>query len=102
MGNVADSFCVKAGIAKPATSKQCTVCTSCTYNEAAYLRAKVKQCNAIRHEGRTNWTVAQVRSAISTLGITPQQHWQRYGKYEGVCPWTSAACCTNGGYKYSG
>lgn len=96
---VSDSYCTGS---KPATSKQCTVCTSCVFNESAYLRAKVKQCNAIRHEGRSNWTVSQVRSAISALGITPSQHWSRYGKYEGVCPWSSTACCAYGGYDYSG
>lgn len=85
---------------KPSASISCTKCTSCAWSESSYINAKVKQCNATAVDGRTNWTAAQVRSAISGNGMTPYQHYQTYGQSESVCPWASAVCCSSNGYRY--
>lgn len=87
-------------LSTPSTSQSCTKCTSCSFNETAYINNKVKQSNATAVDGRTNWTAAQIRSAISSAGYTPFSHWTTFGRSEGVCYHSNAACCRSEGYTY--
>lgn len=92
-----DSFCPKP---KPAETRTCKDCSGCGYNETAYLEAKVKHCNAIRFEGRANWTAAQVRSYCISYDGSVRAHYDRYHVSENVCGYQSIYCCQQAGYKY--
>lgn len=49
------------------------------FNEAEYLIAKTMQVNSIAQDGRTNWTVDEVKAAIEDIGLTPAEHYEVYG-----------------------
>lgn len=54
-----------------------------------YMNSKVQQLNQTgsTHGGHTGqWTRSDVQNAFDTAGLTPQQHYQQYGKAEGVTP----------------
>ncbi|WIX33292.1 hypothetical protein QO259_01140 [Salinicola sp. JS01] len=57
-----------------------------SFDAAAYLANKTAQVNAIGYAGRSDWTVEQVLAAIEQAGMTPYEHYQRYGRDEGVSP----------------
>lgn len=52
------------------------------FNEAEYLIAKTMQVNSIAQDGRTNWTVDEVKAAIEDIGLTPAEHYEVYGGHE--------------------
>lgn len=52
------------------------------FNEQEYLIAKTAQVNDIRQDGRADWTVEQVATAIKNINMTPLQHYERYGTQE--------------------
>lgn len=52
------------------------------FNEAEYLIAKTMQVNSIAQDGRTNWTVDEVKAAIEGIGLTPAEHYEVYGGHE--------------------
>lgn len=54
------------------------------FDPAAYLRNKTEQVNMIGYQGRTDWTVQQVQQAMADAGMTPWEHYLRYGIAEGV------------------
>ncbi|WP_129138783.1 hypothetical protein [Modicisalibacter coralii] len=56
------------------------------FNASAYLANKTAQVNASHQGGRGDWTVEQVLAAIEQAGMTPYEHYQRYGRDEGVLP----------------
>lgn len=56
------------------------------FNEDYYLRVKTAQQNAIAHDGRTDWTVAEVRAAIASIGMIPAEHYEAFGRGEGLNP----------------
>jgi len=49
-----------------------------------YLSAKAEQLNTIAFEGRANWTRSQVSKAFAEAGLTQQEHYERFGKYENI------------------
>jgi hypothetical protein len=54
------------------------------FNTVQYLYNKTEQVNLIGYQGRTDWTVQQVQQAIADAGMTPWEHYLRYGIAEGV------------------
>ena len=54
------------------------------FNAVQYLYNKTEQVNLIGYQGRTDWTVQQVQQAIADAGMTPWEHYLRYGIAEGV------------------
>jgi hypothetical protein len=54
------------------------------FDNTAYLNNKVAQLNKTGQDGRNNWTVAGAQKAISDAGMSLQDHYQQYGKDEGV------------------
>ncbi|MBF57745.1 MAG: hypothetical protein CME80_08505 [Halomonas sp.] len=54
------------------------------FDSTAYLNNKVAQLNKTGQGGRNNWTVADAQKAISDAGLSLQDHYQQYGKNEGV------------------
>ena len=53
------------------------------FNENEYLQAKAAQLNSIKHDGRTNWTAAQVADAIKAAGFScPAEHYEQVGAFE--------------------
>lgn len=55
-----------------------------TFDTTAYLNNKVAQLNKTGQDGRNNWTVADARKAISDAGLSLKDHYEQYGKSEGV------------------
>lgn len=97
--SITSSYCT-SNLGGASTSTSCTGCSGCSFNESSYVLHKVQHVNAIAYEGRTNWTTSQVRASMADLGCTPLQHFNKYGKSEGVCPWSSSVCCSQSGYRY--
>ncbi|MEL7966395.1 hypothetical protein AAG587_08460 [Vreelandella neptunia] len=54
------------------------------FDSTAYLNNKVAQLNKTGQGGRNNWTVADAQKAIADAGLSLQDHYQQYGKNEGV------------------
>ena len=52
------------------------------FNEAQYLIAKTNQVNSIAQDGRSNWTVDEVKAAIDGIGMTPAEHYEVFGGHE--------------------
>lgn len=62
------------------------IATSADFDSAAYFVAKVKQLNDTGYEGRSNWTVDEVKAAFAEQGLTALEHYQLYGKDEKLDP----------------
>lgn len=62
------------------------IATSADFDSAAYFVAKVKQLNDTAYEGRSNWTVDEVKAAFAEQGLTALEHYQLYGKDEKLDP----------------
>lgn len=60
------------------------IATSADFDSAAYFVAKVKQLNDTAYEGRSNWTVDEVKAAFAEQGLTALEHYQLYGKDEKI------------------
>lgn len=58
-----------------------------TFNENTYLSNKVAQLNQNAQDGRTDWTNEQVSQAMVKGGMTPQQHFEQFGKSENINPY---------------
>jgi len=56
------------------------------FDEQTYLKNKAAQLNATGFEGK-KWDAQSVKSAFSDSGLSAQQHYQQYGKKEGVTPY---------------
>ena len=52
------------------------------FNSVEYLYAKTNQVNSVKQDGRSDWTVDDVLQAMNAEGMTPLEHYQRYGAYE--------------------
>ncbi|MCI7374285.1 MAG: hypothetical protein MSH27_09210 [Desulfovibrio piger] len=62
------------------------IATSADFDSEAYFVAKVKQLNDTGYEGRSNWTVDEVKAAFAEQGLTALEHYQLYGKDEKLNP----------------
>jgi phage tail protein X len=61
-----------------------------------YLEDKMQQLNATGYQGKSNWTVADVTKGLSDAGLTPEAHYEAYGKAEGIrAPGSSAYTAAN-------
>lgn len=60
------------------------IATSADFDSEAYFVAKVKQLNDTAYEGRSNWTVDEVKAAFAEQGLTALEHYQLYGKDEKI------------------
>lgn len=97
--SVAASNC-NGYLGSASTSQTCTGCGGCGFNEGATINAKVKQLNAIRYGGRTNWSYAEARSGMLASYGSVQAWWNSVGRNESICSWSSSVCCGNAGYRY--
>ena len=55
------------------------------FNEYEYLQAKTAQLNSVGEPNRYGdgpWTVEQTLQAITDVGMTPAEHYVRYGAFE--------------------
>lgn len=57
--------------------------TAPAFDEVAYMQAKAAQLNATNYQGKT-WDAASAAEAIRNAGMTAQEHYDLYGKYEGI------------------
>ena len=55
-----------------------------TIDPDLYAQNKSGQLNSIGYLGRTDWTPAEVTKVLSDSGMTPDQHYELYGKNEGI------------------
>lgn len=60
------------------------IATSADFDSEAYFVAKVKQLNDTAYEGRSNWTVDEVKAAFAEQGLTALEHYQLYGEEEKI------------------
>lgn len=60
------------------------IATSADFDSEAYFVAKVKQLNDTGYEGRSNWTVDEVKAAFAEQGLTALEHYQLYGEEEKI------------------
>ena len=60
------------------------IATSTDFDSAAYFVAKVNQLNDTGYDGRSNWTVDEVKAAFAEQGLTALEHYQLYGEDEKV------------------
>jgi len=60
--------------------------TAQAFNESFYLQQKAQQLRDIQHQGRTDWTVSDVRAAFRDASLTPQAHFEIFGRNEGLSP----------------
>lgn len=58
--------------------------TGSGFDDVAYMNAKAEQLNSIGYEGKTTWTPAEAAAAIQAAGMTPEEHYNTTGKYEGI------------------
>ena len=58
-----------------------------TFDTSTYLANKAASLNNSGYQGRKNWTVSDVSKAFLDNGMTPEQHYERYGKAEGISPY---------------
>jgi len=56
------------------------------FNEAFYLQQKAQQLRDTQHLGRTDWNVSDVRDAFEQANLTPQAHFDIFGRGEGILP----------------
>ncbi|WP_277810694.1 hypothetical protein [Chromohalobacter canadensis] len=49
-----------------------------------YLVNKAAQLNKTGQDGKNNWTVADVKKAFNKSGLSAQEHYDQYGKKEGI------------------
>lgn len=54
------------------------------FDSGKYFLAKVVELNSTNYEGRSDWTVAEVKQAFKDAGLTPVEHYAEYGKAENV------------------
>lgn len=54
------------------------------FDSGKYFLAKVAELNSTNYEGRSDWTVAEVKQAFKDAGLTPVEHYAEYGKAENV------------------
>lgn len=76
------------------------IATSADFDSAAYFVAKVKQLNDTGYEGRSNWTVDEVKAAFAEQGLTALEHYQLYGKDEKLDPADFATEAKNPDYSF--
>ncbi|WIX34964.1 tape measure protein [Salinicola sp. JS01] len=57
------------------------------FDEAAYLVNKRDQLNQTAYEGHTDWTIGDVSEAFDAANLTAREHYQQYGRDEGVVPY---------------
>jgi hypothetical protein len=67
-----------------ATTTTGTVSSMYSGRDLNYLLAKTLQLNQTMVNGRQDWTVAGVSTAMQEAGLTLAQHYQLYGQYEGL------------------
>lgn len=60
------------------------IATSADFDSEAYFVAKVNQLNSTAYEGRSNWTVDEVKAAFAEQGLTALEHYQLYGEDEKI------------------
>lgn len=60
------------------------IATSAEFDSEAYFVAKVKQLNSTAYEGRSNWTVDEVKAAFAEQGLTALEHYQLYSEDEKI------------------
>lgn len=60
------------------------IATSADFDSEAYFVAKVNQLNSTAYEGRSNWTVDEVKGAFAEQGLTALEHYQLYGEDEKI------------------
>ncbi len=60
------------------------IATSTVFDSEAYFVAKVNQLNSTAYEGRSNWTVDEVKAAFAEQGLTALEHYQLYGEDEKI------------------
>ena len=63
---------------------------SASFNVQTYLANKALALNTANYNGRTNWSAAEVLSAIESAGIDPITHYLLCGLAEGISPTTKA------------
>lgn len=60
------------------------IATSADFDSAAYFVAKVNQLNDTGYDGRSNWSVDEVKAAFAEQGLTALEHYQLYGEDEKI------------------
>lgn len=77
---------------------------STVFDEQAYLQNKLSQLNsdpvAKQQAAALGWTggsVDDLRNFMAKAGITPQQHYESYGKSEGISPYNTSNTSPAGG-----
>jgi len=60
------------------------------FDEQTYLKNKAAQLNAKGYQGKT-WDASSVQKAFKDSGLSAQQHYQQYGKGEGVTPYNAGS-----------
>ena len=60
------------------------IATSADFDSEAYFLAKVSQLNDTAYEGRSNWTVDEVKAAFAEQGLTALEHYQLFGEDEKI------------------
>lgn len=60
------------------------IATSAEFDSEAYFVAKVNQLNDTGYDGRSNWTVDEVKAAFAEQGLTALEHYQLYGEDEKI------------------
>lgn len=58
-----------------------------TFNQNTYLANKVAQLNQNAQDGRTNWTPGEVYQAMGASGMTPEEHFEQFGRAENINPY---------------
>jgi hypothetical protein len=53
-------------------------------NYSDYFNQKAAQLNKSGHQGRNDWTVDEIQNEFSKQGLTPEAHYAKYGKKEGL------------------
>lgn len=64
------------------------------FDTAAYIANKADQLNAIGYQGRNDWTTGDVQDAFAREGLTPQEHYDKWGRDEGVQPYYDGSHAT--------
>ncbi|MBQ9537116.1 MAG: hypothetical protein IJU79_04925 [Desulfovibrionaceae bacterium] len=54
------------------------------FNAKWYLQSKAAQLNAAAYKGKSNWTTADVKKAFAKVGLSPEEHYQKYSSKEGT------------------
>lgn len=98
---------------KPATTESCMICYNCTFNESRYLTNKLKELRAVGSYASdykncglstgnpSGWSTSMLKTYTEKCrGISITNHFNQFGRAEGVCPYTSTDCCISLGFKY--